>query len=73
MIVQNRCLILYILGLGDAGAREEVPMDSANHWQSERERRRVQSGREELVERLARAIREDGTAEPLAGKCGPRS
>jgi len=42
-------------------------MDSTNRQQSEREVQRVQSNREELVERLARAIHKDGTAEPLAG------
>jgi AraC-like DNA-binding protein len=42
-------------------------MDSTNRQQSEREVQRVQASRGELAERLARAIREDGTAEPLAG------
>ena len=42
-------------------------MNSANRWQSEREAQRVQASRAELVERLARAIRDDGTAELLAG------
>ena len=41
-------------------------MDSTNRRQSEREVDRAQANREELVERLARAIRDDGTAEPLA-------
>ena len=42
-------------------------MDSTNQWPSEREKQQVQASREELVERLTRAIRDDGTAEPLAG------
>jgi AraC-like DNA-binding protein len=42
-------------------------MDSTNRQQSEREVQRVQSNREELVERLARAIRHNGTVDPLAG------
>ena len=42
-------------------------MDSTNHWPSEREMQRVQASREELVERLTRAICDDGTVEPLAG------
>ena len=37
------------------------------HPQSEREAYREQADREELVERIGRAIREDGTAEPLEG------
>jgi AraC-like DNA-binding protein len=42
-------------------------MDSTDHWSSEREMQRAEASREELVERLTRAIREDGTAEPLPG------
>jgi len=42
-------------------------MDSTNHQLSEREVQRAQANREELVERLARAIRHNGTAEPLNG------
>jgi AraC-like DNA-binding protein len=42
-------------------------MNSTNRWQSEREVHRAQASREELVERLARAIRNDGTVDPLAG------
>jgi AraC-like DNA-binding protein len=38
-----------------------------NNEQSAREVQRAQVSREELVERLTRAIREDGTAEPLPG------
>ena len=42
-------------------------MDLMNRQQSEREAHRAQASREELVERIARAIREDGTVEPLEG------
>jgi AraC-like DNA-binding protein len=42
-------------------------MDLMNRWQSGREAQRVQASREELVARIARAVREDGTAEPLEG------
>jgi AraC-like DNA-binding protein len=42
-------------------------MNSTNYGQFEREVQRAQASREELVERLARAIRDDGTAEPLPG------
>jgi len=38
-----------------------------NRPQSEHEAHRVQASREELLERIARAIREDGTVEPLEG------
>ena len=42
-------------------------MDLMNRPQSEQEAHRAQASREELVERIARAIREDGTVEPLEG------
>jgi AraC-like DNA-binding protein len=42
-------------------------MDVMNHQQAEREAQRVQANREELVERIARAIPEDGPAQPLEG------
>ncbi len=42
-------------------------MDSTNHRQPAREEQRVQSSRDELVERLARAVPADGTTTPLDG------
>jgi AraC-like DNA-binding protein len=42
-------------------------MDVMIHKPAEREAQRVQANREELVERIARAIREDGPAQPLKG------
>src|SRR5437773_2669632 len=54
----NACLILHILQMGDGERREEVPMDVMNQKQSERE---------ELVERIGRAIRADGAVQPLPG------
>ncbi len=42
-------------------------MDVMNHPQAEREAQRVQAHREELVERIARVMRADGTAQPLQG------
>ncbi len=67
MIVANACLILRIFQMSDGETREEVPMDVMNHQQAEREAQRVQANREELVERIARAIRADGTTQPLQG------
>ncbi len=67
MIVENDCLILHILQMSDGETREEVPMDVIDHQQAEREAELMQANREELVERIARAIREDGTAQPLKG------
>src|SRR5206468_2255531 len=42
-------------------------MDSTNRRPSEHEAQRVQASRDELVERIARIVREDGTVEPLNG------
>jgi AraC-like DNA-binding protein len=46
---------------------EKVAMDSTNPQQVEGEAHRVQANRGELVERIARAVREDGRVEPLKG------
>ncbi len=46
---------------------EKVAMDSMNPRQVEREAHRAQANRVELVERIVRAVREDGRAEPLKG------
>ena len=62
MIVENACLILHIFQMGDGETREEVPMDVVNQKPPEREAEWMHANREELVERIARAIREDGTA-----------
>ena len=42
-------------------------MDSMNLRRSEREAHRAHAGYDELVERIAGAVRDDGTATPLAG------
>ncbi len=42
-------------------------MDSTNHRQRERQEQQMYASREELVERIGRAVRDDGMAEPLAG------
>lgn len=42
-------------------------MEMINRRQTEREAQRIQANREELVERIARAIRTDGVAQPLPG------
>ena len=40
-------------------------MDVMIHQQAEREAQRVQANQDELVERIARVMREDGTAQNL--------
>jgi AraC-like DNA-binding protein len=47
--------------------REEATLDLLSPQGVERETHRLQAGREELAERVARAVREDGTVEPLKG------
>jgi len=42
-------------------------MNSISHHQTERNTHRVQASRDELVDLLARALREDGEVEPLKG------
>ncbi len=42
-------------------------MDALGHGPAERTMQQVQVSRDELVERLARAVRDDGTVEPLPG------
>jgi AraC-like DNA-binding protein len=67
MIVAHCCTILQILEVGDAGTSGEAAMDLMDRPASEREERGTQAGHEELVERIGRAVRGDGTAEPLKG------
>jgi AraC-like DNA-binding protein len=47
--------------------REEVTMDSMDPQPVEREAHRAQANRDELVERIARVVGEDGPVEPLEG------
>jgi AraC-like DNA-binding protein len=42
-------------------------IESSDHQQHERKARQAEANRDELVERLAHAIRDDGTVEPLKG------
>lgn len=42
-------------------------MEIMNHQQAERQAQRAQANREELVERIARYMREDGSTQPLKG------
>lgn len=50
--------------MSDGETREEALMDIINPQQAERETLRVQANREELVERIARAMRSE--REPLS-------
>jgi AraC-like DNA-binding protein len=67
MLVENDCLILQILKMSTRARREEVLMATMIKEQAEREMQRLQANREELVERVWRVLREDGTVQPLPG------
>ena len=67
MIVEDRCTILQIWETGNAGTSEEAAMELMNRPPSEREARRAQADRDELAERIARAVGEDGAVEAPGG------
>ena len=67
MIVENACLILHVFQMSDGETREEVPVNVMILQQAEREAQLMQANREELVERIGRAMHEDGTTQPLPG------
>src|SRR2546423_11296793 len=60
-------MILHILQMNDGETREEVPMNVMIQQPAAHETERMQANREELVGRIARAMRQDGTAQPLPG------
>lgn len=67
MIVQVRCAILQIGAMDAAGTTRGAPTAEMDRRQAEREALGAQASRDELVERIARAIRDDGTVDPLPG------
>ena len=67
MIVEHDCLILQMFPMREGERHKEVPMDGINYQPIEREAQRMQVNREELVERIGRAINGDGTIQPLEG------
>jgi AraC-like DNA-binding protein len=60
-------MILHIFQMGKAETGKEGAMNVMNHQQAAREAQQMQANREELVERIGRAIRFDGTVQPLQG------
>lgn len=67
MIVQKSCTILQNLKVGDVGAGEEDALDLMGRTASENEEFGAQASRNELVERIARAVRKDEKVETLKG------
>jgi AraC-like DNA-binding protein len=66
-IAEDCCTILQILEMGEAGTSEEATMDLMHRPRSEREADSAQAGRDELVERVARVVGEDGAVEAPGG------
>ncbi len=60
-------MILHILQMDDGETREEVPMNVMIQQPAAGETERMQANREELVERVARAMRKDGTCSGYLG------
>jgi AraC-like DNA-binding protein len=67
MIVENDCRILQTIQIGDGGTNDVAPIEVMARQRAEREAERMETNREELVERIALASREDGAAQPLEG------
>src|SRR5258708_9174808 len=67
MIVDNDCTILQTFRRGDSKTNERATRDRMNYQQAEHEVYREQANRDELIERIGRAIHEEGTLEPLKG------
>lgn len=67
MIFQNLWIILQTTVRDGVGVRGEVPMDSTNDQPAARAVDRMRAQRDELAGRIARVVRDDGTAEPLEG------
>jgi AraC-like DNA-binding protein len=67
MILGNDCLILQNVQMGKAETRKEVAMTVMIDQQGKREAIVLQAYREELVERIGRAISFDGSVQPLQG------
>lgn len=67
IIVENYCIILQIIEMSEVRTGKEMTMDLNEKQQKKREAQLAQTNRDELVERIGRAIREDGRVEPLRG------
>src|SRR4051794_23597670 len=66
MIVQDHCIILQDID-GYRRSERRGRMESFSPQQVAYEAQRVQANRQELIARIAQAIREDGRVEPLKG------
>ena len=70
LFAQEFCTILQILEMGSVGASEEATMDPRSlmeHPRSQQQEHRVQTRRDELVDRVAQTIGEDGAVEAPGG------
>lgn len=74
-IIQGSCTILQISEMSDAGVSKEAtmdPMDLMDRPRSERGEYRAQAARDELIERVVRAVPEDGAVEAPGNNGGLR-
>src|SRR4051812_42852189 len=67
MIVENDWRILQIFPEGQESTGKDMTMDGQKNQQQELQTVMQYAYREELVERIGRAVREDGVEEPLPG------
>lgn len=67
MVVENDCLILQNLQMSPGVRREGVAMSTLLRESDQREMQRFRVNHEELVERIALVLREDGIVQPLPG------
>src|SRR5215211_7682178 len=65
-ILENHCTILQSCQIA-IGSRWRFAMDAVSFQQVEREAYLAQASRDELVQRIARCVRQDGSVEPLRG------
>jgi len=66
-MLQNDWLMLYGLRIQKRDGNERTTVVPLNHRQCEREVRQAEVHQDELIERIAHTIRDDGTSEPLRG------
>ncbi len=67
MILQNDWMILQNIEVDEVVATDEERMNLVDDHEPMGEAQRVRASRDELAKRISRAVREDGTAEPLDG------
>ena len=65
--MEKDCIILQIYWMDCKERKERGFMDTLNSQQADREAAQMQANRQELIERITRAVPEDGVIQPLEG------